>query len=181
MWVVAAHDRGDARRDAGGMNRPPDLQQVHEMTPEQRLRMAQDFNAAVVAEFRANAGRVGGAYPFSGRPMVLLHHRGSRSGVDRVTPLGCFPEPDGSRLVAATYGGLPRHPAWFHNLIARPRTTIEVPAGTSVATVTVDAEVLGGAERDAAWERMAACARSFREYERLTTRIIPVVRLVEVR
>lgn len=49
------------------MNRPPDLQQVHEMTPEQRLRMTQDFNAAVIAEFRANAGPVGGAYPFSGR------------------------------------------------------------------------------------------------------------------
>jgi deazaflavin-dependent oxidoreductase (nitroreductase family) len=159
----------------------PDLQQVHEMTPEQRLRMTQDFNAAVVAEFRANAGRVGGAYPFSGKPMVLLHHRGSRSGVDRVTPLACFPQPDGSRLIAATYGGLPHHPAWYHNLLARPRTTIEVPAGTSVATVTVDAEVLGGAERDAAWERMAAAAPSFREYERLTTRIIPVVRLVEVR
>jgi deazaflavin-dependent oxidoreductase (nitroreductase family) len=159
----------------------PDLQQVHEMTAEQRLRMTRDFNAAIVAEFRANGGRVGGAYPFSGRPMLLLHHRGSRSGIDRVTPLGCFTEPDGSRLVAATYGGLPNHPAWYHNLRARPRTTIEVAADGGVATVTVDAVVLDGAERDAAWERMAARAPSFREYERLTTRTIPVIRLVEIR
>lgn len=151
------------------------------MTPEQRHAMTEAFNAAVVTEFRANDGRVGGAYPFSGRPMLLLHHRGARSGDVRVTPVGYEAEPGGGPLVAATYGGLPRHPAWYHNLVAHPRVEIEIGAGTGVETRTVDAEELHGATRDAAWAAMCDARPSFREYENLTARLIPIFRLVPAR
>jgi len=162
----------------------PSLEQVHEMTADQRRRMTEAFNAAVCAEFRANGGHVGGTFPFSGRPMVLLHHRGARTGIARVTPLACELEPAGSRLIAATFGGLPQHPAWYHNLVAHPRVEIEV-GGESEGRIdtevrTVDAHELRGAAREAAWAALCAARPSMREYETLTTRVIPVFRLVEV-
>jgi deazaflavin-dependent oxidoreductase (nitroreductase family) len=162
----------------------PSLEQVHEMTADDRRRMTEAFNAAVCAEFRANGGHVGGPYPFSGRPMILLHHRGARTGTTRVAPLGCELEPGGGRLIAATFGGLPQHPAWYHNLVAHPRVDIEVGIGSGgrVGTEirTVHAHELHGAEREAAWARLCAARPSMREYETLTARVIPVFRLVEV-
>ena len=84
------------------------------------------YNLGIIEEFRANAGRVGG--PWAGNTLILLHDIGARSGIEHVTPLGCFPQGDGRYVVVASNGGSPTHPAWFHNLKAHPSTQIEVGA-----------------------------------------------------
>lgn len=129
-----------------------------------------DFNAQVVAEFRANGGKVGGN--FEGAPLLLLHTEGAKTGADRVSPMMYLL--DGDRwLVFASKGGAPTHPAWYHNLVAHPDAEIEI----GYETVPVRAEDLKGAERDAAYARQAALYPGFAEYEAKTSRVIPVVAL----
>ena len=134
------------------------------------------FNQAIIDEFRSNDGRVGGSYPFSGRPMVVLHHRGARTGTERVTPLAYEPDGEGSMLIFGTMGGSPTDPAWCHNLRAHPRVDVEVGR----QRVAVDAVELVGAEREAAWTIVRDARPSAREYEQVTTRVFPVFRLVPV-
>jgi deazaflavin-dependent oxidoreductase (nitroreductase family) len=131
-----------------------------------------DFNQSIIDTFRSH----GGVVPQFGRALVLLHHRGARSGVERVSPLAAIGDGD-AWLIAASKAGAPDHPAWFHNLLAHPDVEIEIPDGDAVATVPVRAVRLHGADRDAAWQRFTAMSAGFAEYERKTTRVIPVVRL----
>ncbi len=77
------------------------------------------YNLAIIEEFRANAGRVGEEW--AGNTLILVHHIGGRSGIERVTPLGCFPQGDGRYVVVASNGESPTHPTWFHNLKANPK------------------------------------------------------------
>jgi len=129
-----------------------------------------DFNRRIIEEFRANAGTVGG--PFEGAPMLLLHHVGAKSGTRRVNPLVYLP--DGDRyVIIASKGGAPKHPDWYHNLVANPETTIEV--GTE--TIPVRAEVITGEERDRLYARQAADRPAFAEYQAKTKRRIPVIAL----
>ena len=129
-----------------------------------------DFNAAIVAEFRANHGKVGGN--FEGAPLLLLHSRGARTGAERVSPMMYLR--DGDRyLVFASKGGAPDNPAWYHNLMANPDAEIEVGDDT----LAVRAEELKGAERDEKYARQAELYPGFAEYEAKTTRVIPVVAL----
>ncbi len=128
-----------------------------------------DFNSQIVEEFRANGGRLGGQ--FAGRPVVLVHHKGRRSGLERVNPLAALPV-DGGWAVFASFQGAPRHPDWYFNLLAEPRTTIEV--GTE--TIEVVAREVAGQERDAIFERQKAAVPVFAEYEKTAgARVIPVV------
>src|SRR5262245_57169326 len=107
-----------------------------------------DFNAKIIAEFRANGGRVGGM--FEGRSLLLLHHTGARSGTERINPVAYTK--DGSRyVVIASKGGAPTNPSWYHNLKANPDTTIEVGA-ESVPVVATEAT---GEERDRLFGAMA--------------------------
>jgi deazaflavin-dependent oxidoreductase (nitroreductase family) len=86
-----------------------------------------EYNAKIIAEFRASRGRVGGTWAET--PLLLLHHTGAKSGVSRVNPVAYLP--DGSRyLVWAANGGAPNHPDWYRNLMARPNTRIEVGSET---------------------------------------------------
>jgi deazaflavin-dependent oxidoreductase (nitroreductase family) len=133
-----------------------------------------DFNQPIIEEFRANAGRVGGM--FEGMPMILIHHIGAKSGVERVTPLAHFPEDDDSTVIVASNAGAPTHPAWYHNLKANPKIDVEV--GTERYTVL--AEELPRAERDEFWKRVVAEKPGFADYERKTDRLIPLVRLTRV-
>ncbi|MEV6012768.1 nitroreductase family deazaflavin-dependent oxidoreductase [Streptomyces sp. NPDC051976] len=129
-----------------------------------------DFNAAIVAEFRANHGKVGGN--FEGAPLLLLHSRGARTGAERVSPMMYLR--DGDRyLVFASKGGAPENPAWYHNLVAHPDVEIEVGDDT----IAVRAEELKGAERDEKYAKQAELYPGFAEYEAKTTRVIPVVAL----
>jgi deazaflavin-dependent oxidoreductase (nitroreductase family) len=129
-----------------------------------------DYNQAIMREFRANEGRVGGH--FEGRPMLLLTTTGARSGERRTTPL--VYQPDGDRMIIfGSSGGRPRHPGWVFNLRANPVATVEV--GTE--TYEVEAEELAGEERDRIYARQKEIAPAFAEYERRTTRRIPVIAL----
>lgn len=87
-------------------------------TPE-----VKDFNGEIIAEFRANGGRVGG--PFQGSNILLLHHTGARSGMKRVSPLA-FQWVGDSLAVFASKAGAPENPGWLHNLLANPDTVVEV-------------------------------------------------------
>ena len=132
-----------------------------------------DYNQTVIDTFRSQ----GGAVPNFGRALVLLHHTGARSGVERVSPVAAIPDGD-AWLIAASKAGAPDNPAWFHNLVAHPDAEIEIPDDEAgVTTVPVTARRLEGDERDAAWRRFTAMSAGFAEYERKTSRIIPVLRL----
>src|ERR1700761_7677072 len=99
-----------------------------------------DFNTQVIEEFRANDGVVGGV--FEGKPLVLVHNVGAKSGKEYVTPL-VYLDDDGRYLIFASKGGAPEHPGWFHNLKANPDATIEI--GTEKFDVV--AEEITGEER----------------------------------
>lgn len=133
-----------------------------------------DFNASIIEEFRANAGKVGG--PFEGVQIVLLHTTGAKSGGDRVAPLAS--RTDGGRLIVfGSKAGAPTHPDWYHNLLANPSVTVEVGSETYAATATV----LEGAERDRIYADQVADIPTFGEYqEQAGDRIIPVVALTRV-
>ncbi|MDL4820735.1 nitroreductase/quinone reductase family protein [Actinomadura opuntiae] len=133
-----------------------------------------DFNKQVIGEFRANGGRVGG--PFEGGRLLLLTTTGARSGAPRTTPLGYLPDGLGRVLVIASAGGAPKHPAWFRNLVANPRVTVESDAFRYEA----DAVVLDGDERDRAFARAVESDPGWAEYEARSGRTLPVVALVQV-
>jgi deazaflavin-dependent oxidoreductase (nitroreductase family) len=119
-----------------------------------------EFNRRNIEEFRSNHGRLGG--PFEGAPVLLLHTTGARSGQERVHPLMYLA--DGGRYVLfASAAGVDRSPAWYWNLTATPDASIEVGDDN----LEVHAVELSGAERDA----------KYAEYQRMTTRTIPVVAL----
>ena len=103
-----------------------------------------DYNAGVVEEFRANEGRVSG--PFEGAPMVLVHHRGRKSGVQRVVPLMYLPDDDDPDVIYifASKAGAPTNPEWYYNLLAAGTTEVErgrsgtrCPSTRSLATVAI--------------------------------------------
>lgn len=129
-----------------------------------------DFNQRIIAEFRANQGKVGG--PFAGAPMLLLTTTGAKSGNRRTTPLVYLPNVD-RFIIFASKGGAPTNPSWYYNLVAHPEVTVEV--GTE--TIPVTAVVLTGTERDRLYAEQARLRPAFAEYEAKTTRRIPVVAL----
>jgi deazaflavin-dependent oxidoreductase (nitroreductase family) len=129
-----------------------------------------DFNAQVIEEFRANGGTAGGI--FEGKPLLLLHNVGAKSGTEYVTPLVYLGE-DGRTFIFASKGGAPNHPGWFHNLKANPEVSMEIGGDT----VEVVAEEVAGRERDRIYEIQKEQQPQFAEYEANTDRKIPVVEL----
>ena len=132
-----------------------------------------DFNQALIEEFRANDGKVTGV--FAGRPLLLLTTTGAKSGQPRTMPL--VYTTDGDRMVViASKGGAPSNPAWYHNLVANPTVTVELPGDTFQARATV-AE---GEERERLYSAQAALMPAFAEYQEKTTRQIPVIILERI-
>jgi deazaflavin-dependent oxidoreductase (nitroreductase family) len=129
---------------------------------------ARDYNAKIIEEFRANEGRVGGEW--AGSPLILIHHIGAKSGIERVQPLGCFILGDSRFAIVASNGGSPAHPDWYYNLKANPRITAEV-GGETFAVV---AEELDEDARAELWPALVAEAPPLAEYQTRTTRQIPV-------
>ncbi len=127
-----------------------------------------DWNAQIIAEFRANDGRVGGN--FEGAPLLLLHTTGAKSGLERVNPM-MYQDLDHSIAVFASKAGAPDNPDWFHNLVANPEVTAEI--GTETRSFV--ARVAEPDERGPIWERQKSDYPGFAEYESLTDRVIPVV------
>ncbi|HWD09119.1 MAG TPA: nitroreductase family deazaflavin-dependent oxidoreductase [Actinomycetota bacterium] len=129
-----------------------------------------DWNRAIIDEFRANEGKVGGH--FEGRTLLLLTHTGAKTGTIRVNPVAYQRRGD-SYAIFASKGGAPDNPDWFHNLLANPHVEIEV--GTE--RIPVRARVAEGAERDEIFDRQKEIWPGFDEYEEKTKgiRTIPVV------
>ena len=127
-----------------------------------------EMNAKIIAEFRANEGKVGGM--FEGAPLLVLHSTGAKSGEERTHPM-MYQAVDDAFAVFASYAGGPKNPAWFHNLVANPDASVEV--GTDVVDVT--ARVCEGDERETIWSTQKERYPTFAEYEQNTTRLIPVV------
>lgn len=132
-----------------------------------------DWNAKVIDEFRANDGRVAA---FARQPLLLLTHRGARTGTKRTNPLAYFRDGD-DYVVVASKGGAPTNPDWYHNLLANPDATIEV--GTEVFVVT--ARQSDDEERERLWAMITSANPAFAEYETKTERRIPVMILTPVR
>jgi deazaflavin-dependent oxidoreductase (nitroreductase family) len=130
---------------------------------------AGDYNAAIIDEFRATGGHPGGEW--AGTPMILIHHIGARSGIERVTPLGCFPLGDDRFAVVASSGGSPAHPAWYRNLKAHPVITVEFGTGTFAAVATE----LHDAARAELWPTLVARFPTVGVYQATAARQIPVL------
>ena len=129
-----------------------------------------DFNAQVIEEFRANGGTAGGI--FEGKPLLLLHNVGAKSGSEYVTPLVYLGD-DGRTFIFASKGGAPNHPGWFHNLKANPDVSIEI-GGDTKEVVAVE---VTGEERSRIYEIQKEQQPQFAEYEAATDRQIPVIEL----
>jgi len=130
-----------------------------------------EFNRNNIEEFRSNHGRLGG--PFDGAPVLLLHTTGARSGQERVHPL-IYLDDDGRYLLFASAGGVDSSPAWYWNLVANPDASIEV----GDQHLDVRAVELSGEERDAKYAEQARRYPQYADYQRSTTRTIPVLALI---
>jgi deazaflavin-dependent oxidoreductase (nitroreductase family) len=131
------------------------------------------FNQALIDEFRNDGGKVTGM--FAGAPLVLITTTGAKSGRRRTTPI--VYTTDGDRMVIiASKGGAPTSPDWYHNLVAHPEVTVELPNETFEAR----ARVAEGPERERLWRAQADLMPNFDEYQKATTREIPVVVLERV-
>lgn len=128
-----------------------------------------EWHESVIDQFRST----GGSTQYYGRALVLLHHRGAKSGVERVNPVVGLRDGDGW-LVAASRRGHADNPSWLHNLLAHPDVEIETPDD---GTVAVHATQLTPDARDAAWARFTAISPVFAEYQAQTARLIPIFRL----
>jgi deazaflavin-dependent oxidoreductase (nitroreductase family) len=127
-----------------------------------------EFNRNLIDEFRANGGKVTGM--FEKFPLVILTTTGAKSGEPRTFPV--VYSRDGDRLVViASKGGSDQNPAWYHNMVANPRVTVELPDETFEARATV-AE---GDERDRLFRAQADLMPNFDEYQAKTSRRIPVI------
>ena len=130
-----------------------------------------DFNKGIIEEFRANHGVVGGG--FEGAPVVLLTTTGAKSGLKRVNPLVALV--DGDKLyVIASKAGAPTSPDWYHNLVANPQVGVEKGDDRFTATAV---PITSGPERDRLYAAQVAVQPGFADYEKSTTRVIPVVEL----
>ncbi|MFL1379325.1 MULTISPECIES: nitroreductase/quinone reductase family protein [unclassified Nocardiopsis] len=127
-----------------------------------------EFNRPVVAEFRANGGRVGGM--FEGADLLLLTTVGARGGRETTSPLG-YIRAEGRLFVIASAGGSDRHPAWYHNLLAHPMVRVELGAEEFEA-IAVPAE---GDDRDRLFAEAVRVAPGYGDYQAGTERVLPVV------
>ncbi|GGG03779.1 hypothetical protein GCM10007304_17360 [Rhodococcoides trifolii] len=129
-----------------------------------------DFNTAIIEEFRANGGKVGG--PFDGASMLILHTIGAKSGEERVSPLVYLPRGD-EYVIFASKAGADTNPDWYHNVKANPEISIEV----GEKKIDVVATEVTGAQRDELFAEQVKAMPGFADYEAKTTRVIPVISL----
>jgi deazaflavin-dependent oxidoreductase (nitroreductase family) len=132
------------------------------------------LNHALITEFRANQGKLSGR--FAHTRLLLLTPTGAKTGLQRTTPLGYTI--DGDRLVVlAAKGGAPTHPDWYHNLVAHPAAVVEVGSERFHARV----EIPSGQERERLYQQLTTALPFVAEFQRKTSRAIPVVVLERAR
>lgn len=130
-----------------------------------------EYNQKIIDEFRANSGEVTGR----GRTVLILHTIGAKSGKEHVNPVAHTR--DGDRyVIIASKGGAPNNPDWYYNIVAHPLITVEAGTEKFQAKATIVEEP----ERTRLYNQMAAVMPGFAEYQKKTTRVIPVVVLTRV-
>ena len=135
-----------------------------------------DWNAVIINEFHSKAGK--GVGPF-GDQLLLLTTKGARSGEERISPV--MFHRDGERyVVIASKSGAPDHPGWYHNLKANPVAQVEVGAESGTEKFEVRAHEAKGDERSRIYAERVAIAPGFGEYEKKTSRLIPVLILERI-
>lgn len=132
------------------------------------------FTNNLMADLRNNGGVVTTG-PMAGRPLMILHSTGAKSGAERTAVITYTRDAD-RYVIAASKSGAPTHPDWYHNLIANPVATVE--AGGE--TFRVRATEATGAERQRLYDQHAQERPEFRDYPNQTTRVIPVFTLDRV-
>ena len=120
-----------------------------------------------------SAGRIRKTGKFGELPSLVLTTVGSKSGLERTTPLAYFPDGEGW-LIVASFAGAAKNPSWYYNLAAHPEQ-VSIEFGGRRESVV--AEQLHGAERDAAWRRITAASQRFADYQEKTDRELPIIRL----
>lgn len=133
-----------------------------------------DWNKQIIAEFRANGGKVGGY--FEGANMLLLHTTGAKSGQERINPLVYVPDED-RLVIIASKGGADAHPDWYYNLLANPTASVEVGDERFQVQATPVSEE---PERSRLYAKMVEHRAGFAEYEQKTSRKIPAIILERV-
>jgi deazaflavin-dependent oxidoreductase (nitroreductase family) len=126
------------------------------------------FSRMLIEDMRAHAGQVTSG-PMAGRPLMVLTSRGAKSGDERQA-IVTYTRDGGRYVIAASKGGAPTNPAWYHNLVANPEAKVE--AGGE--TFRVRATEMTGAERQRLWDQHAAERPEFRDYPTKTKRVIPI-------
>jgi deazaflavin-dependent oxidoreductase (nitroreductase family) len=133
-----------------------------------------EFNKKVIEEFRSSGGKVSGQ--FAGAPMIIVTHQGAKSGTTYTSPL--VYTKDGDRYVlVASKAGAPKNPSWYHNLLAHPEVTLEI-GNEKFKAKAVEVK---GAERDRLFAAHAKLMPQFNEYQKKTSRKIPVLALERVK
>lgn len=132
-----------------------------------------------VRVYRLTRGRVGGTWRIGAgfrkpAPILLLDHRGRKSGQTYTTPL-VYARDGADLLVVGSQGGLPRHPQWFRNLVATPETRVQLRSDGRLETRPVRARVAEGAEREELWRKVNEVYADFDTYQLTADRVIPVV------
>jgi len=130
-----------------------------------------EYNQKIIEEFRANGGVVTGR----GRTVLILHTIGAKSGKEHVNPVAHTR--DGDRyVIIASKGGAPNNPDWYYNIVANPLITVEAGTEKFQAKATIVEEP----ERTRLYNQMSAVMPGFAEYQKKTTRVIPVMVLTRV-
>jgi len=134
------------------------------------------WSQAIIDEFHAKGGKGVGQF---GNRLVLLTTTGARSGKEGTTPV--MYHRDGERyVVVASKGGAPDNPAWYHNLKTNPVARVEVGTESGTETFEVRAREAEGEERERMWAERVAIAPGFGDYQRNTSRRIPVMILERI-
>jgi deazaflavin-dependent oxidoreductase (nitroreductase family) len=132
------------------------------------------WNDIVIEQFRAGGQRI--ADRFDRSSLLLLHTTGARSGQARTSPLAYF-DFDGEIVITASAAGRDHNPAWYFNLLAHPDVSYERWHDDAIESVQATAVSTDSAERERLWSRITALAPGFADYQKQTSRVIPVVTL----
>jgi deazaflavin-dependent oxidoreductase (nitroreductase family) len=120
--------------------------------------------------YRHSRGYIGHVIPGVSGRMLLLDHTGARSGTRRTSPL-LYVEDGADVVIVASKGGFPKHPAWYHNLIANPETTVQIGSEQR----DVYARVATAEERGRLWAKAVKAYAGYDGYRARTSREIPLV------
>jgi len=131
------------------------------------------INSDVIEQFRSNDGQIESGM-FKGAHLLLLTTTGAKSGQTRINPLA-FSRDGDNYVVIASKGGAPSHPDWYHNVVAHPEVTVEVSTADGTRRFEARARVARTTERERLYAAQTAIMPGFAEYQRKTSREIPVV------